>query len=151
MIRLEPSLLIARGGHRSCYLHPDDRHKCIKVLHESWKDINRRKNDPFRVLRRKRHYDENLTEQHEIQLLQKKLGPKFSRHFPQCYDFIETNEGPGLVTELIKDVDGTISPTLTSYLKKSGMNADCRAQSTNSGIFCWMNKSWCAIHSPETY
>ncbi|MGJ8653975.1 MAG: YrbL family protein [Opitutaceae bacterium] len=113
---IEESALIAKGGHRSCYQHPENNALCIKVLHEPWQTIERRLKDPLRAIRRRRNYDENLSEWIELKKLESKLGEDHSRHFPRVYDLVETNLGDGLVADLIRDFDGTLSHTLKSYL-----------------------------------
>lgn len=115
-VHLEKSALIAKGGHRSCYQHPDEQARCIKVLHEPWQTIERRLNDPLRAIRRRRNYDENLSEWIELKKLESKLGKDHSLHFPRAYELVETNLGDGLVADLICDFDGSLSHTLKSYL-----------------------------------
>jgi hypothetical protein len=126
MIHLDASLIIAKGGHRTCYQHPNDSQKCIKTLHQPWQEINRRKNDPFRHLRKRRHYDENLVEHYELKKLKQKLGNQYTEHFPQCFGFIETNQGQGLITDRIRDPDGKTSPTLQAHLRACGQNSEWR-------------------------
>jgi hypothetical protein len=115
-LELSEAQLISKGGHRSCYRHPSDSTKCIKVLHQPWQEIDRRLRDPLRALRRRRNYDENLSEYLELTKLQKQLGVAHSKHFPQAYGFEPTNLGEGLVVDLIQDYNGAASLTLKTFL-----------------------------------
>lgn len=115
-LELSEAHLISKGGHRSCYRHPSDSTKCIKVLHQPWREIDRRLRDPLRALRRRRNYDENLSEYLELTKLKKQLGVAHSKHFPQAYGLEPTNLGEGLVVDLIQDYNGATSLTLKSFL-----------------------------------
>ena len=117
---------LARGGHRTVYPHPHDAGLCIKVLHEPWKEINRRLNDPFRWVRPRRHFDENRGELHELTKLRRKLGPLLTRHFPTAHGLVETDLGEGLVVDRIVDEDGQTSLTLTNHLWLNSLDAACQ-------------------------
>lgn len=115
-IELDESALIAKGGHRSCYMHPSDPLLCVKVLHEPWQQIERRLKDPLRAIRRRRNFDENLSEWIELKKLEAKLGSSLTLHFPRAHEMVTTNLGEGLVASFIRDDDGKPSLTLKSYL-----------------------------------
>lgn len=126
MLHLKKSTPIALGSHRAVYVHPDDPALCVKVLHEPWKTINRRLNDPFRWIRPRRHYDENRSELSELRLLQRRLGDRMSTHFPQPFGLCETDLGEGLVVEHILGDDQKTALTLKNYLWLYGYDDDCR-------------------------
>ncbi len=111
---LELNELIRHGKTRSCFVHPKDPEKCIKVisgnkfptLDSRGKNANDREYDLWRT-----HIQNNH-----------KLNP----FFPKLYGFEETALGKGLVFELIRDCCGEISQSLPEYLK----NADKPARKT---------------------
>lgn len=87
---------IARGRERSCYMHPDDASKLVKVSRGPQTTQNRREIALFEDLIRR-----GITE----------YG-----HLPRYYGAVDTNLGPGLVVELIRDHDGSISKPLRWYI-----------------------------------
>lgn len=94
MIQLHNDNLIARGRSRDCYLHPEDRRRVIKIS----------------TMKRRRRRDSNWKEWKHYQHMMKKHGPMdFISH---CYGFVDTNLGPGLVCDCVRDYDGEISKTL---------------------------------------
>jgi len=113
---------LSKGGHRTCYPHPEDPGQCIKILHQPWREIERRQRDPLRYFRRRRNYDENLAELLELQKLEAKLGAAMAEHFPICHGFVETDLGEGLAVEQIQDYDGSTSISLKAYLWTDGWN-----------------------------
>lgn len=117
---------LARGGHRTVYPHPHDAGLCVKVLHEPWKEINRRLNDPFRWIRPRRHFDENRGELHELTKLRRKLGPLLTQHFPTAHGLVDTDLGEGLVVDRIVDEDGQTSLTLKNHLWLNDLDAACQ-------------------------
>ncbi|WP_269526180.1 YrbL family protein [Coraliomargarita parva] len=127
MIELTPELLFAVGGHRSCYRHPGDPQKCIKVLHEPWQEIGRRIRDPLRHVRRRVNYDENLSELKSIHKMEHKLGKQLQDHFPKAYGMVPTNLGEGLVCDFICNADGSPAPTLKSLLWQEGLSDEVQA------------------------
>lgn len=126
-LRLEGAAAIARGGHRTVYPHPDDPGLCVKVLHEPWREINRRLNDPLRHLRLRRHFDENRGELHELTRLRRRLGAQLTTHFPAPHGLVDTDLGEGLVVDRVVDFDGRTSLTLKNHLWLHGLEPDCQA------------------------
>jgi len=97
MIKLSKPLFIAQGTNRACYIHPDDKDKCIKVtisddFSESQKEI--------------KYY--KFLEQQNISW----------NHISKHYNSIDTDLGTGEVFDLIRDDDGEISKTLSYYLQE---------------------------------
>jgi hypothetical protein len=125
LLHLKTSQPIGIGGHRNCYIHPERPELCVKVLHEPWRQINRRLNDPFRHVRRRRHYDENRGEYHELKKLQRKLGASMAEHFPRVHGLVRTDLGEGLVVDRILDPDGRTSLTLKNYIWLHGLDDMC--------------------------
>jgi hypothetical protein len=94
MVELCNENIIAHGRSRDCYLHPKDPGRVIKIS----------------TLKRRRRRDSNWREWKHYEYLMKRHGPMdFISH---CYGFVDTNLGPGLVCDCVRDHDGKISKTL---------------------------------------
>lgn len=120
MIELNDSLLFAKGGRRLCFVHPDDPGKCVKTLSPNGNPAKRRKEAVwYKKLRPLSMFDDNLRELKSFQNLGKK-GKAVWNHFPRCYGLQPTNRGDGIVTDLIRDADGSISKTVRQYIKENG-------------------------------
>jgi len=96
VLHLSDKLLIATGDNPHCYIHPDDSDKCIKVL---------RTDTPLKVNEREKRYYQTLL----------KRGISWER-LARYYWAESTDQGDGLVYELVRDYDGSISKTLDYYL-----------------------------------
>lgn len=93
---LGDELLIAKGRHRACYQHPDNKNYCIKIHLDPADNL-----ETLREI----HYFEHLHE-HNAEL------DGVSDYIGQ----ITTNLGLGYIYELIRDFDGRVSKTLDYYL-----------------------------------
>ena len=96
-IEIDESLTVAQGANRTCYRHPEDFNKCIKIP-----KIN------------------GLTAQLlECEYLQKQVSKNISwKHMSRYYGEIETNLGKGYVYELIRDYNKAISLPFSYYFEK---------------------------------
>jgi hypothetical protein len=92
--------LIAVSGPRACYLHPQDSDKVIKIVRE--KTFLRKRNANWQEWR---HYHYLLKRHGKLSIVN------------ECYGFIQTNLGEGLVWQCVRDVDGRISSTVTDIMK----------------------------------
>lgn len=88
---------IASGKERSCFLHPQDPAKIVKISTGGEDTQSRREIVFYRELMQRREFDYS--------------------HLPRFYGVVETNLGPGLVLDLICDADGRISRSLQWYLE----------------------------------
>ena len=88
---------VGEGKERTCFVHPDDPAKAIKV---SNKGIEKQ-TDREVVFYNK---------------LQKRKDVKFT-NLPRYYGTVNTNQGKGIVVDLIRDYDGHISKSLKWYLQ----------------------------------
>ncbi|WP_321372052.1 YrbL family protein [uncultured Desulfuromusa sp.] len=127
MILLQQIKPFAQGGNRLCFVHPEDANLCIKVRRPDFtlEDLRRKKGFP-KNLRRLSAFDDNLEEYQVIHSLEKVCGDTIYRHIYRCYEFVETDFGPGLVTELIRDADGRVSVSLKQYLWAEGYHSACQ-------------------------
>lgn len=124
LAHIEP---FARGGNRLCYVHPDNPDCCVKVRRPDFTlaDCRRKKGFP-RNLRPLSSFDDNREEAAVIKALQKSRGETIHHHIYRCDGFVETDFGPGLMTELVRDADGRISVSLKQDLWERGYPAATR-------------------------
>ena len=103
------------GGRRSCYVHPLDPSKCVKVLRvDDRRTVRLRKT--IIPAHWRRAYDNNAHEKRELESLEKRIGPSMRRHLPLSYGMVPTDLGPGFVLDLVRDSDGRISRSLRELI-----------------------------------
>lgn len=95
---LDNSLLIAKGGERACYVHPNDDTKVIKILYSNLD----------------KHNNQNKLEFIYMNYLKKKKVD--ISYVTDCYGYIQTNLGEGLVFDRVLDYDGIPSKSFRYYL-----------------------------------
>lgn len=116
IIQLQGRTPFGIGGRRACYTHPQDLGKCVKVLRTDDLRTIRCTASKSRFARFRPVYDNNADEQQALDAIYRQLGPAMRRHFPQCYGVHQTDLGPGLVLDLVRDHDGQISCSLRELL-----------------------------------
>ncbi len=138
MLRLSQMTPFARGGNRLCYVHPDNPQCCVKVRRPDFtlEDCRRKKGFP-RNLRPLSSFDDNREEAAVIEDLQKTRGVIIHHHIYRCDGFVETDLGPGLMTELVRDADGRISVSLKQDLWERGYPEETRQAVETLGAF-WL-------------
>jgi hypothetical protein len=120
MIQLSDELIFAEGGRRYCFVHPDDPGKCVKTLSPRGNPQNRRKEAVwYKRLLPLAHFDDNLRELKSFHDLERR-GEAVWDHFPRCYGIQPTSRGDGIVTDLIRNADGSISKTVKQYIRDNG-------------------------------
>lgn len=87
---------IGQGRERSCYVHPDDPNKLIKVSNDGTNVQTRREID-FYI---------RLSKRKEIAYT----------HLPNLYGQVNTSLGEGIVVDLIRDSDGSVLRSMRWYL-----------------------------------
>ena len=98
-LTLEDSDLISSGRQRLVYQHPEFDHLCVKVL---------RTKEHVKVQKRESRYYRSLQRRNaDLSMLAQMRG------------VVNTNRGQGVVYDLIKDFDGSVSRTLRHYLLKN--------------------------------
>ncbi|NDV61736.1 hypothetical protein G0Q06_04670 [Puniceicoccales bacterium CK1056] len=100
------------GGRRKCYVHPSDPSKCVKVLRRDDKRTRRHKKSKLIPSAIRREHDNNEEERIVLERIENRIGLKMREHLPKCYGYEATDEGPGLVLDLMRDADGKISRSL---------------------------------------
>ena len=87
---------IGKGKERTCYLHPHDPRKLIKISGTETNIQTRREVSFYKTLT-KRNIDYT--------------------NMPRYYGKVETNFGKGFIVDLITDYDGKISKSMLWYLE----------------------------------
>ena len=105
IINLQDKDFLAKGGERICYTNPLNKHQIIKVLH----------------LKGKNNKQNKLEYIYYTYLKNKKVD--FS-NIAQCFAWINTNKGKGLVFEKISDYDGTTSKDFRFYIRNNLLDID---------------------------
>ena len=114
----------ARGGNRLCYVHPEHQSLCVKVRRPDFSLEQRRRKKGFpKTLLPLSHFDDNREEYGVMTLLDRMFGEALYRHVSRCHGFVSTDMGDGLVSELIRNEDGTIAETLKKYIWDHGFDA----------------------------
>ncbi len=93
IVYLNKELLLSKGSERDCYLHPDDHTKVIKIA-------------PSEGV----HRDQNNLDNHYYRYLSG--SGKDLQYVTECFGFVETNLGQGLVFTRALNYNGTPSHSL---------------------------------------
>lgn len=101
MIELNDNLLIGNGSERSCYLHPDDRNICIKIVRTPNKRAKARTNRELK---------------YAIKYKRAKIPLDV---IPTYLGEVETNLGDGHQFSVVRDFDGNISSPLVTYISNN--------------------------------
>jgi len=116
VLRIKGNQPFGIGGRRLCFEHPDDPGKCIKVLRTDNRRTVRHTKLWYWPTRWRRQYDNNAHEEMVLTALFHRIGPAMTEHLPNCYGRVETDLGSGLVLDLYREPDGTISRNLRELL-----------------------------------
>ncbi|AKH68646.1 PhoP regulatory network protein YrbL [Spongiibacter sp. IMCC21906] len=117
----------AGGGNRLCFVHPEKYDLCIKVRRPDFTLEDRRRKKGFpKNLKPLSSFDDNLDEFRVMQALERYYPDDIFKHVSRCYGYVNTDMGPGLCSELIRDSDGKISISLKQYLWEQGYTQDCQ-------------------------
>lgn len=103
---LELTTLIGKGNERLCYQHPHMLDKCVKVTFNQKKSRVNESDIEFKYCRR---FLKSHTSSHSIPLA-------------FAHELIETNQGTGLLCDLIRDYDGQISKSLDHYRSENQLS-----------------------------
>jgi hypothetical protein len=87
---------IGMGKERMCFVHPEDPRLAIKIAKGKVNEQSKREIKFYRNLQ--------------------KRGETVDSHIPKFHGLCETNKGPGIVVDLIRNYDGEISRPLNWYL-----------------------------------
>lgn len=120
MLTLADREPFAVGGTRRCYVHPDDKNLCVKVLRPDRTAAARLADARgWRRLKGRRGFDDQRKELKAYQQLSRR-PPADWTHVPRCHGTIATDQGIGIVTDLHRDWHGGFPKNLEQLLP-SGM------------------------------
>lgn len=119
-IKLTPDLLIGAGSNRVCYRHPDNQNLCVKVDKPDGRAA-RKHNGLFGHPRRLRFFGCGGLSHNEREFLNlldahKQVGADLRRFAPVCHGLVFTNEGIGLMFDIVRDSNGQASPRLADFV-----------------------------------
>lgn len=148
MLILPDELLIARGGRRLVFAHPDDPARCLKVSapNRSPAEIRARK-CWYKRLRPVHSYDDNHLELIEYRRLAASI-PDPTPHMPALYGMTGTNRGPALMQDRIRNADGSTAPNLRDYIPSIRGNATLceRLQAAVARFTHWFSSNHVVVH-----
>ena len=108
-VELKEKDIIAKGGERTCYQHPQDNTKLIKIIHAKGK-----------------HNQQNLLEHIYMSFLKKKK--KDLSQVAHYYGQIDSNLGSGLIYENIMDYDNNPSKSFRYYVANKLISQDIQKE-----------------------
>lgn len=120
MIFLGEKDLLAEGGRRLIYVNPEDKNKLIKIVKQKDLDRKRRSLSFFKKWRNDNSISENTEDFNAYKVYNRKSKEIF-KFVPRLFGYTETNLGRGLMTEFVKNYDGSATMSLQDYLKKYGL------------------------------
>ncbi|MAR90275.1 MAG: hypothetical protein CML06_05250 [Pseudomonadales bacterium] len=124
-VRLKDQKPFAQGGNRLCFVQPTQPDRCIKVRRPDFSLEALRASKGFpKNLRPLASFDDNLEERRVMGQLDRRLGADIYAHVSHCYGMVDTDLGPGLVSELIRDSAGPIALSLKQMLWERGLTDD---------------------------
>ena len=121
MIDLSNVTPFAEGGNRKCFVHPNNKDRCLKVVHPGLVEKIKKNKPWYKKLRSNDSFDDNLREQDAYnQKALKDENQDLWMHLAKLYGMTETNIGMASETELIRNGE-EIAETLESYLFREGL------------------------------
>jgi hypothetical protein len=118
-IRLRHSRPLFVGGTRYCFQHPEHRDRCIKVLRPD------RTGEARKLLRRDfkrflpaRFLDDQLKEISAYRELLADASERLWRFVPRYHGTVDTDMGVGIVTQLMRNADGSWPENLEKVLPR---------------------------------
>ena len=121
MIDLSNATPFAEGGNRKCFVHPNNKERCLKVVHPGLVEKIKQSKPWYKKLRSSDSFDDNLREQAAYnQKALKNQNQDVWIHLAKWYGMTETSIGMASETELVKNGE-EIAETLESYLFREGL------------------------------
>ncbi len=103
VLDLSNAVLIGKGTHKKCFIHPQDPTRCVKVAYNELgkRDLNR-----------------------EVKYLSGGYRRKhISTVLPRFYGTVQTSLGEGYVVDFLKNSDGTPCLSLKTWLENPALDA----------------------------
>ena len=128
LIRLAEAVPFARGGNRLCHVHPERPDVCIKVPRPDVDLAAKRRRKGLKGrLKPARSFDDNRAEAGTLTELHGRVGKSLEGFVPRFLGWAETDLGPGVMVDLIRDADGAIATPLKQYVWERGFDDALRA------------------------
>ncbi|MFT7287634.1 MAG: hypothetical protein ACI87W_001749 [Halieaceae bacterium] len=124
MLKLRHSRPLFVGGTRYCFQHPQHANRCIKVLRPDRTGAARKllRRDWKRYLPA-RFLDDQRKEIIAYRELLTRAGEPLWRHVPRYHGTVDTDMGLGIVTQLMRNADGSWPQNLQQQLPQ-GVDAE---------------------------
>ncbi len=121
LIELSTLNPFGKGGNRLCFVDPCDATRCIKVMlpHKA-PDLKRSKAPGLKRYRSLSYYDDNVRELQTYRSIEARLSETVWSNLPRCYGMVDTDLGPGIVTDVVRDYTGGISHSLRAKMRAEG-------------------------------
>jgi len=119
--KINLNIKISQGGTHDCYLHPADDNLCVKTARLDKFTSRTRGLDNFLYFLRHLKFKTSLEDVIQDMSREIKIYKIINKLLPgrvaKIYNLVETDKGPGLECELVRDFDGSASPDLYKYFK----------------------------------
>ena len=127
LIHLGDAVPFARGGNRLCYVHPQNPDICIKLPRNDVDlSVKRARKGLKGRLKPASSFDDNRQEARTLTEMHDRIGDSLREFVPRFLGWVETDLGPGVAVDLIRDADGAIALPLKQYVWERGFDADLR-------------------------
>ena len=134
----------SRGGNRLCFVHPRDPDLCIKVQRPDRTPQQKRSERGFpKNLKPLSAFDDNAQEFAVYRKIERHIGAPAFELTPFCHGYINTQWGPGLCSQLIRDDDNRIAITLKQYLWQQGKTPEILR------LIAHFSQRWAALGMPS--
>ena len=138
MIDLSNATPFAEGGNRKCFVHPNNKDRCLKVIHPGIVEKIKKSKPWYKKLRSSDSFDDNLREQAAYnQEALKNENQDLWIHLAKWYGMTETSIGMASETELVRNGE-EIAETLESYLFREGLT--CEINESIEDFHLWLRK-----------
>ncbi len=118
-LEISESDLVAAGTRRRVYRHPQTADKVIKIFWDDQVPAARRARRRGRWFKSLARFDDNENDYRQFRRVERHFGTAI-RCIYRIYGYVETTLGRGLVTEHVRNADGTTSDTLAEHVRKCG-------------------------------
>lgn len=124
MMKLRHSRPLFVGGTRYCFQHPEHRNRCVKVLRPDRTGAARKLlRQDFKRYLPERYLDDQRKEIKAYLELMPQASEALWRHIPRYHGTVDTDMGIGIVTQLMRNSDGSWPKNLRDLLPEGMTDA----------------------------
>jgi len=140
-ITLADDALLAQGGGRLVFAHPDRRDVVVKVA--------RTAPPKRRLLSRSAAFGPLWNSHVEIREFTRSVSAigRVTPIYAQFLGFVQTNRGTGAMFEAIRTRDGTLAPTLTNHVARNGIEPEM--ERALQALWDEIKETWLIISDPS--